>query len=38
MTTVISCMMIDALMYGVIPIAMIERCCSAPPERKPRNW
>ena len=34
-TTVISCMMIEALMYGVMPIAMMESFCSAPPERKP---
>ena len=34
MTPVISCMMMLALMYGVMPIATIENFASAPPEKK----
>ncbi len=33
MTTVQSCMMIDAEMYGMIPSAKIEKRDSAPPEK-----
>ena len=31
-TTVINCMMIDAVMYGMMPSAKNERFCSAWPE------
>ncbi len=34
MTTVISCRMIEAVMYGMIPSAKIENCESAPPEKR----
>jgi len=34
MTTVSSCKMIEALMYGMIPSAKIEKRSSAPPENK----
>jgi hypothetical protein len=40
MTTVRSCRMIDALMYGMMPSAKIDICSSAPPENmlnRPRN-
>ena len=39
-TTVSSCRMMDALMYGMMPSAKIDSCSSAPPEnmlKKPRN-
>ena len=34
MTTVSSCRMIEALMYGMMPSAKIENCSSAPPENR----
>src|SRR5262245_26227981 len=34
MTTVMSCRMIDALMYGMMPSAAIENCSSAPPDSR----
>ena len=34
MTTVSSCKMIDALMYGMMPSAKIEKRSSAPPENR----
>ena len=33
-TPVISCMMIEALMYGFIPMATTEKCDSPPPEKR----
>ena len=36
-TTVKSCMMIDALMYGVILIAKMENLLSAPPEKRSKR-
>src|SRR5215468_2301188 len=34
MTTVMSCRMIDALMYSMMPSAAIENCSSAPPDSR----
>ncbi len=34
MTTVNSCRMIEAEMYGMIPSAKIENCSRAPPENR----
>ena len=34
MTTVSSCTMIDAVMYGMMPMAKIDSCSSAPPENR----
>ena len=36
-TTVISCMMIEALMYGFTPMAMIENRDNPPPENRSRR-
>ena len=33
-TTVISCRMIEAVTYGMIPSAKSENCESAPPEKR----
>ena len=37
MTPVISCMMIDALMYGFTPRAMIEKLDRPPPDNRSRT-
>lgn len=34
MTTVSSCRMIDAVMYGMMPSAKTDSCSSAPPEKR----
>ena len=34
MTTVMSCMMIEAVTYGMMPSANTLSCSSAPPEKK----
>ena len=38
MTTVISCRMIEAVTYGMIPSAKSEKRDSAEPEKRFRSW
>ena len=37
-TTVSSCMMIDEVMYGMIPSANTASWVNAPPEKRLMNW
>ena len=38
MATVISCMMIEAVTYGMIPSAKTEKRESAEPQKRFRSW